>query len=59
MRQLFSSGCIKKPDYRFCSEKTGLLRVFKLDKAESLMPEADISKTLPSAIPPKSHIEAM
>jgi glycolate oxidase iron-sulfur subunit len=34
----------QKSGLQFLLRKTGLLRVFKLDKAESLMPEADISK---------------
>ena len=33
----------QKTGLQFLLRKTGLLRVFKLDKAESLMPEADIS----------------
>jgi glycolate oxidase iron-sulfur subunit len=34
----------QKSGLQFLIRKTGLLRLFKLEKAESLMPEADISK---------------
>jgi glycolate oxidase iron-sulfur subunit len=44
MRQPSSSGCIKKTGLQLLLRKTGLLRLCKLDRAESLMPEADISK---------------
>ena len=48
----------QKTGLQFLLRKTGLLRVFKLDKAESLMPEVDISN-LANAIPPTNNTVVM